>query len=181
MVWFIWLACTSEDIQYTDFTTRDTDIVSEPTSEPSEETGDTETDDTSEEITVDEYLTFRSPLMSCSELQLRTMTLTRVFPDGLNSQGESEAEFYGEILRQSLSDPSIVYTSTDGVDDCIFFLGVANPDNTDLQEVVLLDEGEEVEIGVQWAFYYPATFVHQEVFCEPLKSPLPIPARLDAP
>ena len=73
-------------------------------------------------------------------------------------------------MRQDLSDSSIEYSSTDGMDDCIFSLSLPTPNQTDLQEVILLEDGEEVEIGVQWAFYYPATFVHQEVDCSVLIS-----------
>lgn len=162
------LACTGEEIDYSDFTSRDTDVTLEPTSEPSEETGLEETGDTEEPVEVNPEITFRTPVMSCSDLQLRTMTFTRVFPDGLNVQGESDAIFYEEMMRQDLSDSSIEYSSTDGMDDCIFSLSLPTPNQTDLQEVILLEDGEEVEIGVQWAFYYPATFVHQEVDCSVL-------------
>ena len=73
------LACTGEEIEYSDFTSRDTDVTLEPTSEPSGETGLEETGDTEEPVEVNPEITFRTPVMSCSDLQLRTMTFTRVF------------------------------------------------------------------------------------------------------
>lgn len=168
MTLWMWLACTGEEVDYQDFTSRDTDITLEPTSEPSEETGVVDTGETGDISEVNPEITFRAPVMSCSDIQLRSMTLTRVFPDGLNIQGESDALFYEEMMRQDLSDASIEYSSTDGMDDCIFSLTLPTPDPSNLQEVILLEDGEEVEIGVQWAFYYPATFVHQEVDCSVL-------------
>ena len=113
------LACTGEEIEYSDFTSRDTDVTLEPTSEPSGETGLEETGDTEEPVEVNPEITFRTPVMSCSDLQLRTMTFTRVFPDGLNVQGESDAIFYEEMMRQDLSDSSIVVQSIAASEDTV--------------------------------------------------------------
>ena len=97
MIWLL-LACTEETPTYNDITSRDeVDVVEEPSSEPASETGVEDTADTATiEDTVDE-MTFRAPFMTCTEVQKRTLTLTRMMPGSLSVDGVSGAQFYNEV------------------------------------------------------------------------------------
>ena len=53
------------------------------------------------EETVDE-MTFRAPFMTCTEVQKRTLTLTRMMPGSLSADGVSGAQFYNEGSRVQL-------------------------------------------------------------------------------
>ncbi len=167
ILWSLGLGCTGEEPTYDDITSRDeVDIVDEPSNEPSEETAVVDTADTAETIEVSDTITFRAPLIPCNELRKRTMTLTRMFPGGLDIAESSEAEFFNEVLRLPLGSSGFTFSQTEDLNDCIFSVDLPIPDESDLQEVMLQEEGEQTPIGVQWAFYYPATFVHQDVDCQ---------------
>ncbi len=167
-VW-LWLACTGEEPQYGDVSSRDdVDVVEEPATEPAEETDTEDTADTGEPVENMDVVTFRAPLMSCTEIQKRTMTLTQMFPGRLNVDGSSEAEFFSEAARIPLGSSGLTFSQTEELDDCIFSITLPTPSDEDLQEVLLTEEGGQDSIGVQWAFYYPATFVHSTVDCQTL-------------
>jgi len=168
MILFL-ISCTGEEPTYGDITSRDeVDVIEEPATEPSEETGVIDTADSAEPIVTTEEMTFRAPLMTCAQIQKRTMTMTRMIPGGLNASGESEAEFFNEIHRLPLSSAEIEYSQTEGLNDCIFSIALPEPNIDELTEVTLMENGEEVSLGVQWAFYYPATFVQEVVDCQTL-------------
>ncbi len=169
MFWMLYLACEPENPQYSDFSSRDVVDTIEPSSDDTsdsaeEDTSDTE--DTAEAETMDKVVTFRSPLINCDEMQKRTISFTRMFPGSLNVDGESQATFYAEVERTYLGDSSVNLSSSDDADDCVFSIKLPIPNTTDLQEVVLIEDGESNEIGVQWAFYYPTTFVHHSLACQ---------------
>jgi hypothetical protein len=91
-----------------------------------------------------------------------------MFPGGLDTEDISEASFFNEVSRIPLGASGIEFSQTEELDDCIFSIDLPVPDLAELQEVKLLEDGEQVEIGVQWAFYYPTTFVQQSVDCQTL-------------
>ena len=165
------IGCNGEKPVYGDFSSKDLVEVSdevEPSGEPSTETGDTtDTQDTSANTAI----TFRSLNMDCARLEKRTLTFTRVLPGGLSPDGQLLAEFLEEKQRFYLwNDDNVdLQPSTDIPTDCTFSVELSTPPSEDLEEVTLNDNGEVTEIGVQWAFYYPATFVHEDVACSKLE------------
>ena len=162
------LACSGEDPQYEDITSRQEVDVTEASSD-TDDTDDTEdTVDTATEEIVEDKISFRAPLMTCEEVQKRTLTMTRMFPGGLDTEDISEATFFNEVSRIPLGASGIEFSQTEELNDCIFSIDLPTPNPEELQEVMLLENGEQVEIGVQWAFYYPTTFVQQSVECETL-------------
>ena len=162
------LACTGDGPQYGDITSRDeVDLIEEPSDEESTETA-VNTDDTASDVIVEDKISFRTPLMTCEEVQQRTMTMTRMFPGGLDSLDISEATFFNEVSRIPLDASGIEFSQTEELNDCIFSVDLPIPNPEEFQEVMLLEDGEQVEIGVQWAFYYPTTFVQQSVECQTL-------------
>ena len=163
----LWLACAGDESQYADVTSRDeVDVIVEPSDDTSDEVN--EPGDTVDEVIVEEKISFRAPLMTCEEVQKRTLTMTRMFPGSLDTEDISEASFYNEVSRIPLGASGIEFSQTEDLDDCIFSVDLPTPNLEELQEVKLLEDGEQVEIGVQWAFYYPTTFVQQSVDCQTL-------------
>ena len=166
MIWLIF-ACTEETPSYEDLTSRDeVDVVEEPSAEPSTETGLEETGEPDIPEETDATMTFRASMLNCTEIQKRTLTLTRVMPAGLDTEGASEALFYNEVLRLQLGTSSVEFSQTEGMDDCIFSIVLPTPDSTDFS---LIEVGEDVNGDpktIPIAMYYPATFVQQNVDCE---------------
>ena len=168
MIWLL-LACTEETPMYKDITSRDeVDIVEEPSSEPTSEPGSEDTADTATvEDTVDE-MTFRAPFMNCTEVEKRTLTLTRMMPGSLSVDGVSGAQFYNEVSRIPLGSSQLEFSQTSGLDDCIFSVALPSPEPTDFTEITVGEENNGDPVTVSIAIYYPATFVQQTVDCQTL-------------
>ena len=168
MIWLL-LACTEETPTYKDITSRDeVEVVEEPASEPTSETGSEDTADTAEiEETVDE-MTFRAPFMTCTEVQKRTLTLTRMMPGSLSADGVSGAQFYNEVSRVQLGTSQLEFSQTSGLDDCIFSIDLPTPESTDFTQIIVGEESNGDPVTVSIAIYYPATFVQQTVDCQTL-------------
>lgn len=160
------LACTEETPLYDDLTSRDEVDVVEPASEPSTETGLEETGEPDIPEETDATMTFRAPLLNCTEIQKRTMTLTRVMPAGLDTEGSSEALFYNEVLRAHLGTSNLEFSQTEGLDDCIFSISLPTPASTDFTSIVIGEDANGNPKTIPMAMYYPATFVNQNVACE---------------
>ena len=174
MIWMLLAGCGSEPETYGDFTSRpdvDTPVL-EPGTEDTGEIIDTAEDTGIEEI--NDKINFRTLNIPCSAVSKRVMTFTRFAPGGLNPDGEPLSTFFEEKERFALSNSSIVktpvlnssQTTGETPQDCLFSIGLETPPESDLQEVLLNDEGEVQEIGVQWAFYYPATYIRETPTCE---------------
>ena len=163
------LACTEEIVSYTDHTSREeVDIIEDTGTEDTGDTGVADTSDTAiSEETVAE-MTFRAPSLTCTDVKKRTMTLTRMMPGALNVDGQSEALFYNEVSRIPLGYSDIVFSQTDGLDDCIFSIPLPTPSETDFIDIVVGEQSNGDSITVSLAIYYPATFVQQSVDCQTL-------------
>lgn len=168
MIW-LFFACTEETPTYKDVTSRDEiEVVEEPASEPSMETGIDDTADTGTvEDTID-AITFRAPFMTCAEIQKRTLTLTRMMPGSLSAEGVSGAQFYNEVSRTQLGSSQLEFSQTSGLDDCIFSISLPTPESTDFTEITVGEESNGDPVTVSLAIYYPATFVQQTVDCQTL-------------
>ena len=168
MIWLL-LACTEETPTYKDITSREeVDVVEEPASEPTSETGTEDTADTATiEDTVDQ-ITFRAPFMNCTEVEKRTLTLTRMMPGSLSAEGVSGAQFYNEVSRVQLGSSQLVFSQTSGLDDCIFSVALPSPESTDFTEITVGEEINGDPVTVSIAIYYPATFVQHTVDCQTL-------------
>ena len=168
MIWLLF-ACTEETPTYKDITSREeVGVVEEPSSEPTSETGSEDTADTAIiEESIDE-MTFRAPFMTCTEVQKRTLTLTRMMPGSLSVDGVSGAQFHNEVSRIPLGSSQLVFSQTSGLDDCIFSIVLPTPDPTDLTDITVGDDSNGNPVTVSLAIYYPATFVQQTVDCQKL-------------
>ena len=88
-------------------------------------------------------------------------------PGTLNVVGQSEALFYNEVSRIPLGYSDIVFSQTDGLDDCIF-RPLPTPSETDFIDIVVGEQSNGDSIAVSLAIYYPATFVQQSIDCQTL-------------
>jgi hypothetical protein len=173
--WFILFGCKDDSFTFGEFSSREeeTDIDTDIDIDTDTDT-DTDTDinsDTGDET--ETLIHFLSRNIDCTELEKRTMTFTRMIPGGLDQSGNLKAEFFEEKERFDLSSSAIekvdelgsAQNSSDIPSDCSFSISLSEPSEDSLQEVTLNENGETIEIGVQWSFYFPATFVNENVSC----------------
>lgn len=173
MIWFL-LSCTEDTQSYKDITSREEVDVVEDTgtadTADTAETGTVDTADTGTSSTTVYEMTFHAPSMTCSDVKLRTMTLTSMMPGSLDTEDASEAEFSREVDRISLgsTDSNIEFSSTsDDMDDCIFSIPLPTPTDADFSDIIVGEESNGSPSTVSIAIYYPATFVGLTPVCTP--------------